>query len=283
MPRLRQRMRDRHRNWRRRLEDAWRPLVDDLDPAHDGIDAAITIGARERIYPADPFRAFADLPPDQVRVVVLGEDPFPDLDHATGRAFEVRDQADWAGVGHINSSRRLAQQLADFHRPGRNYAHPSDGWDLVKTALRRAPPTLVLPAPADTFDRWQTQGVLLLNTVLTASENHIARGDDQRARHRTAHRLFWAPVVAGICLGLAQLDQPTVFLCWGVSARNFVRDAGVITSTACPFPVAASCPRTKVLVRDHPATARTSFLETPNVFREANEALAAFGGPEIRW
>ena len=281
MPRLRHRMRDHVLEWRGQFPEAWHPLLDDLDPAYDAIDQAIIIGEEERVYPDEPFRAFSRLAPSQVRVIVFGEDPYPELSRATGRAFEPGDLHQWQDAANVPSSRRLAQQLADFSYPGRDYALSPGGWGRLYAALTMATPEVRLPAPETTLDCWETQGVLLLNTVLTASENHIAENDPCRRLHRRAHRSFWAPLVQSICRRLAELDQATVFLCWGRPARSFVRMAGIINSVVCPYPVAPSCRNTKVLVRDHPRVA--SFLDAPNVFCETNLALADLGADEIQW
>ncbi len=280
MPQLRQLMQHRFQEWQGGLPEPWHELLGDLDPAYDAIDQAISIDEHECIYPDDPFALFSRLAPGQVRVILLGEDPYPDVTRASGRAFEPADLRRWQDAGRVPSSRRLAQQLADFRYPQHDYAL-SRGWRCLRRALTATPPHVQLPTPRATFDHWEAQGVLLVNTVLTASENHIAVGDAGRSEHRKAHRSFWAPVIQRICRGLAELDQAMVFLCWGRSARDFVRTASIMTSTVCPCPVNSCCPATKVLVRDHPRV--HSFLDSPNVFREANAALADFDAREIRW
>ncbi len=281
MPQLRQHMQDRFQEWRSQIPETWLPLLDAVDPAYDAIDPAVNIDEQERVYPDRPFRAFCRLSPSQVRVILLGEDPYPDFDRATGRAFEPGDLRRWQDAAPVPSSRRLAQQLADFRHPGRNYAMSPGGWGRLRQAMTVTTPEVGLPTPKTTLDHWEAQGVLLLNTVLTASENHIARNDSDRQHHRKAHRSFWAPLVQRISLRLAELDQATVFLCWGRPARDFLRTAGVITSTVCPFRVHDSCPDTKALVRDHPSGA--SFLDSPNVLYETNTALADLGADMIQW
>ncbi|MYK28892.1 MAG: hypothetical protein F4048_09515 [Gammaproteobacteria bacterium] len=204
MPQLRQLMQDRFNEWLDRFPEPWHHLLDDLDPAYDAIGQAIDIDEQERVYPDDPFTVFARLVPDQVRVILLGEDPYPEVNRATGRAFEPGDMPCWQDAGDVPSSRRLAQQLADYRYPGRDYALSPGGWQLLREALTAT--EIRLPTTATTFDHWEAQGVLLLNTVLTASENHIAEGDPDRPKHRKAHRSFWAPLIQGICRRLAELD-----------------------------------------------------------------------------
>lgn len=91
-------------------------------------------GDRE-IAPPDPFRALRLVPPEKVRAVVFGQDPYPRPGHADGLAFS-------AGQGKPHSLRRIFEVLA-ADKPG--WQRP-ERWAL---------------------DAWAQQGVLLLNPVLT--------------------------------------------------------------------------------------------------------------------
>jgi uracil-DNA glycosylase len=99
-----------------------------------------TSGERQ-IAPDDPFRALRFGPPESVRVVVLGQDPYPKAGHADGLAFS-------AGHGKPASLRRIFQVLGE-DRPG--FAPPAV-WKL---------------------DAWARQGVLLLNPTLTVEVGRI--------------------------------------------------------------------------------------------------------------
>jgi uracil-DNA glycosylase len=98
------------------------------------------------IAPDDPFRAFRFGPPQSVKVVVFGQDPYPMPGHADGLAFS-------AGHGRPASLRRIFQVLAQ-DRPG------------------FAPPT------AGKLDGWARQGVLLLNPTLTIEVGRIGSHTD---------------------------------------------------------------------------------------------------------
>lgn len=115
----------------------WRALLDGWTPAAEqAVVGAVTAvsGARE-IAPPDPFRALRLLAPEDVRVVVFGQDPYPRPGHADGLAFS-------AGHGKPVSLRRIFDILkAD-----------KPGW---------------LPPERWTLDGWARQGVLMLNPVLT--------------------------------------------------------------------------------------------------------------------
>lgn len=101
------------------------------------------------VFPAEPdvFQAFECTPLDQVRVVILGQDPYHDVGQAHGLAFSVRP-----GVKLPASLRNIFKELhADLGVPT-----PGNG--------------CLIP--------WARQGVLLLNTVLTvrAHQAHSHRG-----------------------------------------------------------------------------------------------------------
>ena len=93
------------------------------------------------IAPPDPFRALRFGGPQDIRVVVFGQDPYPKPGHADGLAFS-------AGSGKPASLRRVFQVLA-ADRPG---WQPPAVWKL---------------------DAWARQGVLLLNPTLTIEIGRI--------------------------------------------------------------------------------------------------------------
>jgi uracil-DNA glycosylase len=119
------------------LPAAWRTVLSGWTPAAEqAVVAAVKAVSGEReIAPADPFRALRLVAPDDVKVVVIGQDPYPRPGHATGLAFS-------AGHGRPVSLRRIFEILkAD--RPG---------WQAPERWL---------------LDGWARQGVLMLNAVLT--------------------------------------------------------------------------------------------------------------------
>jgi uracil-DNA glycosylase len=123
------------------LEGGWKPL---LEPEFDTpyFKSLVSFVRKEyqqhQCYPrgSDIFAAFAHCPPDKVRVVILGQDPYHGPDQANGLSFSVRN-----GLRHPPSLVNIFREIqADT---GAEY--PENG-DLT---------------------RWAEQGVLLLNAVLT--------------------------------------------------------------------------------------------------------------------
>ncbi len=105
-------------------------------------DAVLAASGDKAIAPEDPFRALRLVDPAAVRVVVIGQDPYPTAGHADGLAFS-------AGRGRPRSLARVFELLAEA-RPD---FVPPDIW---------------------TLDDWARRGVLLLNPVLTVEVGRSA-------------------------------------------------------------------------------------------------------------
>ncbi len=105
----------------------------------------------EEIFPPAPdtFNAFQATPPDAVRVVILGQDPYPTPGQGHGLCFSVRP-----GVRLPASLRNIYQELTN---------------DLA-----------IPPAKHGYLLSWAKQGVLLLNAVLTVRSgkpaSHAGKG-----------------------------------------------------------------------------------------------------------
>jgi len=112
----------------------------------DFVDRRVAEGAV--VFPPEPLRALGLTPLAQVRVLILGQDPYHGAGQAHGLAFSVP-----AGVALPPSLRNIVKEL--------------------RTGLGVAPPTGDLSG-------WAAQGVLLLNTTLTVEESqpasHARRG-----------------------------------------------------------------------------------------------------------
>ncbi|MBR4665720.1 MAG: uracil-DNA glycosylase [Lentisphaeria bacterium] len=130
------------------LPEAWREFLSDAVDAGSFRQLSSFLNAEYReqtVFPPldDLFTAFRLTPPDRVKAVILGQDPYHDDGQAHGLAFSVR-----AGVRFPPSLRNIFKELnADLNLPV-----PKDG--------------LLTP--------WAEQGVLLLNTVLTVRAHQPA-------------------------------------------------------------------------------------------------------------
>jgi len=141
------------------------------------------------------LRAFAQ-PMDAVRVLIVGQDPYPTPGHAVGLAFSVP-----ANVHQLpRSLQNIFQELeADIGGP-----RPRNG-DL---------------------SRWAERGVMLLNRVLTvqpgASGSHRAKG--------------WEIVTEQAISALSARGGPLVALLWGRDAQALEPSLGDVPCLKSPHP-----------------------------------------------
>jgi len=128
----------------------------------------------------DIFNALRSTPYASVRVLLLGQDPYPTPGHAHGLCFSVRP-----GVRPIPGSlRNIYRELRD---------------------------DLGIPTPSHgCLESWARQGVLLLNTVLTVRA-HDANSHQKRG---------WETFTDRIIDLLNERSMPMVFLLWGRSAQK---------------------------------------------------------------
>jgi len=130
---------------------------------------------RHCVFPAadNVYRAFELTPLPDVRVVILGQDPYHDDDQAHGLSFSVRP-----GVKAPPSLRNIFKEL-----------HSDLG---------------IRPAIHGCLESWARQGVLLLNTVLTvrAHEAHSHRGKGwEEFTSRMIQAINQQPLVAFVLWG----------------------------------------------------------------------------------
>jgi uracil-DNA glycosylase len=141
------------------------------------------------------FRAFAQ-PMEAVRVLIVGQDPYPDQGHAIGLAFSVPA-----------SLHPLPRSLQNIYRELQEDLH--------------VPP----PRNGD-LSRWAERGVLLLNRVLTVepgvSGSHRGKG--------------WETVTGQAISALGARGGPLVAILWGNDAQSAEPLLGEVPCIKSPHP-----------------------------------------------
>ena len=158
-----------------------------------------------RIFPAgnEIFRAFDLCPPSKVKVVILGQDPYPTKGHAHGLCFSVNDKVKPLPKSLVNIFKELESDLS--------VQAPSNG-DL---------------------SNWAQQGVLLINNVLTVKEgmpdSHSGKG--------------WEKFTDAAIQQLAKSRLELVYVLWGAKAQKKVEyidsQNNLIISSPHPSPLSA--------------------------------------------
>jgi uracil-DNA glycosylase len=165
----------------------WQPLVDEFFGGPVGqrllgfLQERLDAGAV--IFPPRPLRALELTPPEDVRVVILGQDPYHGRGQAEGLAFSVAP-----GVPLPPSLRNIFKEL--------------------QRDLGAPPPAF--PDPGGSLVKWAMHGVLLLNTCLTVEEgqpaSHSGRG--------------WEVLTDAVIRQVANRERPSVFMLWGAHAQS---------------------------------------------------------------
>ena len=165
----------------------WQALVDDFFTGAVGVKLLGFL--RERleagavIFPPQPLRALELTSPEQVRVVILGQDPYHGRGQGEGLAFSVAP-----GVPLPPSLRNIFKEL--------------------QRDLGTPPPTF--PSPGGSLVEWAAGGVLLLNTCLTVEEG-------QAASHA---KRGWETLTDAVIRHVAAGERGVVFMLWGAHAQS---------------------------------------------------------------
>lgn len=138
--------------------------------------------AGKEIYPPehDVFNAFRYTPFEQVKVVILGQDPYHGPNQAHGLCFSVLPGVP-VPPSLVNMYKELAQDIAGFQIPQHGY-----------------------------LKSWAEQGVLLLNTVLTV----------ERGQAHSHAKLGWETFTDRVIAAVNEHRQGVVFLLWGAHAQK---------------------------------------------------------------
>jgi len=181
--------------------EALAPVEDDVHRLGEWLREETAAGRPYLPAGAAVLRAFED-PFDAVKVLVIGQDPYPTPGHPIGLSFAVDP-----GV------RPVPRSLANIYRE----LHDDLG---------------VTPPQHGDLRPWSERGVLLLNRVLT-----VAPGDAGSHRGKG-----WERVTEQAVRALVARDRPLVAVLWGAQAgsvKPFLGDTPVVAS-AHPSPLSAS-------------------------------------------
>ncbi|GAA1235286.1 uracil-DNA glycosylase [Oryzihumus leptocrescens] len=180
--------------------EALQPVSAEVTRLGDFLRAEVASGRGYLPAGEHVLRAFSR-PLDDVKVLIVGQDPYPTPGHAVGLSFSVAPEV-----------RPVPRSLQNI------YAEM--GTDLG------------LPTPSNgDLSPWADQGVLLLNRVLTvrpgAAGSHRGKG--------------WEAVTAQAIQALVERGGPLVAILWGRDARNLGPSLGQVPriESAHPSPLSA--------------------------------------------
>lgn len=148
------------------------------------------------------LRAFS-APLDDVRVLIVGQDPYPTPGHAVGLAFSVDRRVSPVPRSLVNIYRELSDDLG------------------------------VTPPPHGDLSAWAERGVLLLNRSLTVRPG-------QPGSHRGRG---WEQVTDTAISALVRRGGPLVAILWGRDAQSLRSSLGGVPVITSPHPSPLSAAR----------------------------------------
>ena len=136
------------------------------------------------VYPPadDIFNAMHFTPLDKVKVLILGQDPYHNVNQAHGLSFSV-----------LPSQKDIPPSLQNIYKE----LHDDLGCDIPNNGYLK---------------KWADQGVLLLNTVLTVRAH--------QANSHQGHG--WEKFTDAIIEAVNEQDRPIVYMLWGRSEERRV-------------------------------------------------------------
>ncbi|PFH31569.1 uracil-DNA glycosylase [Besnoitia besnoiti] len=228
--------------WRQTLGDSWfEALKDELRLPYFRNCMQFVRRERQkyRVYPPHHlvFNAFKTTPLDTVKVVVVGQDPYHQPRQAMGLSFSVP-----RGVPLPPSLKNIFKEIA------RNYPELK----VVDPLTNK-----ISGAVQGDLTVWASQGVFLLNSLLTVRES-------TPMSHRDAG---WDRFTTKVIDVINTRRQGIVFLLWGKPAQK--KSAGV------------SRVRHRILEAGHPSPLSVRFFQGCQHFSKCNELLRGMGKEEI--
>lgn len=156
------------------------------------------------------FESFARCPYDRLKVVWLGQDPYPQRGVATGIAFGNKEET---------PAERISPSLKVLRDSLIKFLDKKDediNFDL-------------------TLNSWEEQGILMLNSSLTTKIGEIG-----------THTMIWRPVISDLISRLSWIKPDLIYVLSGGIANSFkpyiVNNAGIVSTVHPSFCIRTSTP-----------------------------------------
>lgn len=193
------------------------------------------------------FKAFQATPLNKVRIVLIGMDPYPRPEFATGLAFSCPPE-----------TKTLPPSLEVIFKKIESGSY--NGLNLNTGSS--------VSNPNPDLTRWADQGILLLNSALTVgtdpSDNLVKSG---------VHVELWKPFTTYFIKALNEVKRNLIFIAWGEHAKEVVREVDIFTNSHF------------VITSEHPVNAKRHNREwETDTFDRVNAIIKASNlGEPIVW
>lgn len=147
---------------------------------------------------------FLELPLNSVKVIILGQDPYPQPGVATGRAFEVGTLKSWNEPFKNISLKNILRAVYKAH------SGEVIKYNELKTKFDNEFP--VLP-PNKLFKHWEKEGILLLNTSFTCEPGKPG-----------SHKIIWEEFTEKLLNFINKSQNKIIWFLWGTHALEATKN-----------------------------------------------------------
>jgi uracil-DNA glycosylase len=160
------------------------------------------VGASNFTPPSTRVLNFLTVPLQHVKIIILGQDPYPQQGVATGRAFEVGTLKTWNQTFNNISLKNIVRAIYfTYHN---EYLKFSQIKKLMGTSF-------LIKNPDELFIDWEKQGVLLLNTSFTCETGKS-----------NSHEKNWKPFTLKLLHHISVNYPNIIWFLWGNNAKEIV-------------------------------------------------------------
>jgi len=179
-------------------------LTSDILALLDGIETAIG----DRYQPQkDKILRFLKTDFTNVKIIILGQDPYPEDGVATGRAFEVGTLESWFQPFRQVSLKNIIRLIYISEKGiGSNSKVPTFSGILAE--MKKG--NFKLAEPAQLFSCLEKQGVLFLNTYFTVIPGKPL-----------SHKEIWQSFTERLLIWISSKNPEINWFLWGKNAQSF--------------------------------------------------------------
>ena len=160
---------------------------------------------------------FLEMPLSEVKVIILGQDPYPQPGVATGRAFEVGTLNSWNEPFKNISLKNILRTIY------KAYFGKALKYNELKPKFDNEFPVL---SPQKLFQHWENEGVLLLNTSFTCE--HGKPG---------SHKKNWEAFTSRLLLFINENFAEITWFLWGNHALEATEEIQIKNSIYSQHPM----------------------------------------------
>ncbi len=161
---------------------------------------------------------FLNIDLSKAKIIILGQDPYPQKGIATGRAFEVGPLQSWTESFRNTSLRNIVRALY--------YSETKELKNFQEIKKELAIGSFSLLSPSRLFTHWEQQGVLLLNTSFSCTVGKPG-----------SHSRYWKPFTDRLLEYVNKIHPEIIWFLWGNHAQKAVEHIDIRKSIFTTHPM----------------------------------------------